>query len=408
MLLLNTLGRVRYVDTGSRDPKHALGTWLGEALLAGPPVAAIRVQTGFFGSGALGYFEGALELLASTDGHTRFLVGSNDGQTLPGAIEDLLAVVGAPRSNLRLGVVSFQTGFFHPKVFHVERDDGSATAYVGSANLTPSGVRSQHVEAGIILDSKEGDPHETLASIASAVDDWFMEMRPGYYPVVTSADVSALVTAGVLGIPSPPRTERTLKSITDGEQKAQLGHSLTPLVAMPTIQRPLARKPPGGKADALDGTASPHVASTPPTPLTGAKRVARWSKSLPPSDAQRREGHQSKLIALTQGDYRRRIDHTTYFRNDLFGGETWNDETTTSKAPLEVAYVPIRTTIDGTDHGVLTFRFTHAIHRESGSNSPTTEVHLEPIASVFAKSDMTGKRVEIERYDNGSYSLTIS
>jgi hypothetical protein len=45
-------------------------------------------------------------------------------------------------------VLHFRAGFFHPKVFHFERADGSATAYVGSAN--PHWLRSHflHVEAG--------------------------------------------------------------------------------------------------------------------------------------------------------------------------------------------------------------------------------------------------------------------
>jgi len=177
---------------------------------------------------------------------------------------------------------------------------------------------------------------------------------------------------------------------------------------MPAVQRLSSRKPP---AALVVAEAGPTASEEPPTPTSApssAKSVAHWSKKLSRSDAQRRAGHQSNLIALTQGDYRSRIDQTSFFREDLFGSEAWTSETTTSREPIEVTYAPIRTRIDGVDHGVLTFRITHAIHRESGTNSPTTELHLEPIAALFALSDMTGKTARIERYDDGSYSLTIS
>ena len=135
-------------------------------MLLGPsPVAALSVQTGFFGSDSLGYFEDTLLALSQSDGHSRFLVGSNDGLTPRSAVADLLQIAGQPRSGLRVGVVSFQSGFFHPKVFHFQRADGSSTAYVGSANLTGSGATSLHVEAGIILDTKQGDPQTVLGSI---------------------------------------------------------------------------------------------------------------------------------------------------------------------------------------------------------------------------------------------------
>jgi hypothetical protein len=397
---------VRYVDTGSRDPNQALGTWLSDVLLAKSPVAAIRVQSGFFGSAALAYFEPALLDLTAKDGHTRFLVGSNEGQMPRAAVENLLTVAGPARGNMALAVVSFKTGFFHPKVFHFERADGSVTAYVGSANLTPSGVRSQHVEAGIILDTRDGDSQDVLASIASAVDAWFTEPRGGYYPVASAADLDALTEAGVLGVPAPKRPARNLKPATGGQQKGQGGHPLLPLVAMPAIQTSLPPKPPAEEEAAKAGTTEPDVPPTTSLPST-VNSVAHWSKTLSASDAQRRAGHQSNLIALTQGDYRHQIDHTVYFREELFGAEQWRFETTTSKEPIEVAHVTMRTTIGGEDHGPMTFRITHATHRESGTNSPTTEVHLEPVAPVFAQTDMTGKKAAIERYEDGTYSLTI-
>lgn len=403
---------VRYIDTGSRDPKQALGTWLGQELLGDTQLVELRVQSGFFGAGTLGYFERALDHVASIDGHTRILVGSNDGETPRAAIEDLLAVVGSPRPNLWLAVVSFQTGFFHPKVFHFTRADGSTTAYVGSANLTASGVRSQHVEAGLVLDTRDDDPVAVMDQIASAIDAWFIEDRGGFYPVAVPDDLESLVAAAVVAVPSPTRSARRIGPTNNGQQAAR-GRSLFPLVAMPAIQTKLPEPPPpdpDASATTSAGSApAAHSQPSPPARKRQERTVAHWSKKLSASDAQRkRSGNQSGAVALTQGDYVRRIDQTTYFRQELFGVETWEMDTSTTGQPKEVAHVPMRAVVDGVDHGMLIFRVSNASNRESGQHNYTAQLHLEPLSPLFRQTDMTGKSLEMERFEDGEYELTIS
>jgi hypothetical protein len=376
-------------------------------VLLGPtPVSTLRVQTGFFGTNSLGYFEGALQALSQNDGYTRLLVGSNDGLTPRAAVADLLQIAGQPRAGLGVGVVSFQSGFFHPKVFHFQRTDGSSTAYVGSANLTRSGTTSLHVEAGIILDSKLGDPQTVLGSIADAIDAWFIEARPGLYEVGTDADLDPLVAAGVLGVPAPSRPKRTVQPTKGSGQKTQPGHSLKPLVAIPSIQTPLP-KPQGTPAPSPGGGGTP----APPQPSSAISHgavVEHWSKDIPKADAQRRAGNQSGALALTQGDYRHRIDQTRYFRDEMFGEETWQVEQSPGRRPVDAAYVAMDVSVEGVDHGELRFRISHAGHRESSTNSPTTYLHLEPLLPLFTQTDMTGKKVEIARFEDNSYALTIS
>lgn len=392
---------VRYVDTGSRDPQHALGTWLGEVLVGVQPVTSIRVQTGFFGSGALGYFEGALRDLRASNGHTRFLIGSNEGETLRGAVQDLLTIAGPPRSGLKLGVVSFRAGFFHPKVFHVVRADGSAAAYIGSANLTPSGTTSQHVEAGIILDTKARDPQEPLDIIAAAIDGWFIERRGGFYPVESAADLDPLVEVGILGMRPSARPIRT--GFARLRRKQLPGHVLNPLVAIPPIQTALSFNA---------STSEPEFAADPSPdlfwPSPGVSVEVHWSKTLSASDAQRKKtGNQSGAVALTQGDYARKIDQTTFFRRELFGGEVWRPDTASTGQPKEVVSALMHVTIDGTDHGALAFTISNGSNRESGQHNYTAQLHLEPIRPLFRQTDMSQKKLTIERYADRSYGLTI-
>lgn len=400
----------RYIDSGSRQVQDALGTWFDQELMGAVPPTALRLQSGFYGATSLGYLENALDALEQADGHTRILVGSNDGQTSRADVADLLAVAGRPRQNLRIGVVSFQTGFFHPKVYHFERADGSMTAYVGSANLTGPGVRSLHVEAGLILDSKSGDA-ATLVDIAKAIDDWFTASRAGLYPVSVDADLDPLVKANVLGVTPPPRTKRTVVPTATSPTSKQ-SHSLRPLVAALPVQKPLpsatqttstTTPQPSGTSNSSSSTAAP--AATPPTRGTAFKH---WGKKLYDSDAQRKKtGNQRGAFTLVQGDYRHKIDQTTYFRHDLFGNQSWQAGTANTGKPIEKTTVPMNVTIDGAYHGTMDFLITNGTSREAKQNNYTAELHIEPIGALIRQSNISGKHLDIALDANGDYWLTI-
>lgn len=408
---------MRYIDSGSRNPQDALGTWLGNELIGTSSIAALRVQSGFFGSEALGYFEDALKLLSQSDGHTRFLVGSNDGQTRRAAMADLLAVTGKPRAGLQIGIVSYQSGFFHPKVFHFQRSDGSSTAYVGSANLTGPGASSLHVEAGLILDSKKGDPSTVLDSIADSIDSWFVGPHLGFYGVNSDADLDPLVVARVLDVPQPPRTKRAVQPAgVQGSGTVVKAHSLKPLVAVPPVQTPLPPKTPTGGAVSSAGGQQAPVTTTPPAPQPTSPvppsrqaAVKHWGKTLSDSDAQRKKtGNQRGAITLVQGDYRGSIDQTTFFRTDLFGQQSWIQGTARTGQPMETATVPMHVTIDFIYYGTLDFEVTNGLSRESSQNNYTAELHIEPIGPIIRQTNIAGKHLDVALDANGDYWLTIA
>ena len=121
---------MRYIDTGTRDPDNALGSWLSSNIFQDASIVAIRWQTGFFGREPLGYFAPAIAKIRSQEGILRLLIGSNDGTTRRGDVEALLALVGSANSKIRVGVVKFDNAYFHPKTIHIAREDGSAAAYI--------------------------------------------------------------------------------------------------------------------------------------------------------------------------------------------------------------------------------------------------------------------------------------
>lgn len=229
---------MRYLDSGQREPSRAFGSWL-QAVMA-ENVAEVRWQSGFFAADSLGLVQAELRSMARKDRPVHALIGSNDQSTLRRDVERLVSVLGIPRKRAQLGVVSYQEGYYHPKTFHVRRGDGSQAAYVGSANLTGSGVASLHVEAGVTVDTRDGDSGDLLDEVASAVDFWFDAVPPGLHRVTSLSDVGQLVTEGILAQAAPPHPAIPRPATAVGLRPV---HSvrLQPLIAMPRLEE-LARE----------------------------------------------------------------------------------------------------------------------------------------------------------------------
>lgn len=384
---------MKYIDTGSRDPEQALGTWL-KSVLDGT-VVALRCQTGFFGANALGLFASTFADLQKRDLPLNVLVGSNDGTTTRADVEGLLSLSGPSRKNRRIGVVSFDSGYFHPKTIHISHADGSTAAYVGSANLTESGIASLHVEAGVLLDSREHDDPAVLQEIARAIDWWFQEVRDGLTIVHASADLDPLVKDGVLDVPGPSGPPRPAPSAVSGAKKRR-GFVLRYLLRLPAGPPSAGTK----SSPSKPGLPAPSSAGTLTMP-------ARWSKRLTSSDAQRKpSGNQRGSITLVRSGYA--IDAQKYFRYDFFANAAWTAGRTQTGESREAVIVPFDVIFLGKKLGVRQIMITHAPNRESGQANYTSLLHLHPeLTPYFTQTDVTGKWFDLERRSDGSYALRI-
>lgn len=363
---------MRYIDTGAREPQHSLGYWLKQAVGDKPRIRALRWQTGFFAADALGFFKPAFDLAKTHDRTTRLLVGANDGMTLRSDVVALLQATGGRRRNLQMGIVNFGNAYFHPKTIHVEREDGSTAAYVGSANLTRSGV-SVHVEAGILLDSRDGDDPQILSDIAHAVDWWFAEPRPGFNSIAKLSDVDALVTEGVLSVEPPPGIKR------DGSSGPAAGEKLGSLIKIPpwSVETPALQVP-----------------------------AATWSKKLTVSDAQRkRAGNQRGSVALVQAGHA--INAQSYFRHNLFKDAKWRAERTRTGEIRQVANIPFNVTMLGQPIGGLNLVISYASNREASQANYTSLLHLGDLTDYFRRFDLTGQWLRISRRADGQFDLSI-
>src|SRR5665213_1887447 len=185
---------MRYIDSATRKPNEAVGTWL--ASISPTDVNALRIQSGYFAAEPLGILLPVFEHLRATDAPVSIVIGSNEADTAAEDIFTLLDVLGPTRDNLKIGIVYLAGGIFHPKVYHVERSS-QVCAYVGSANFTGAGIGGQNVEAGVIMQSSEGDSIDVLDRIRDTIDSWF-DGREGLHRISSAADVVSLQKAGIL------------------------------------------------------------------------------------------------------------------------------------------------------------------------------------------------------------------
>lgn len=217
---------MRYIDNGTGDPRQeALFPWLQTVLTA--DVVGIRWQSGFFDASVLGVFMPTLQRLAHEDLDAIVLIGSNDGETQSSALHQLVHLLGLPRPNGLLGVVSYADGYYHPKTIHVCYGDGREVAYVGSANLTSRGINGLNAEAGIVFDTDDGDPIGLLTSIKQVVREWFVSCPEGLFKVETHDDVHQLEARGILATRPAPQRPRDKGGGPANEPFPRRGHRHT-------------------------------------------------------------------------------------------------------------------------------------------------------------------------------------
>ena len=201
---------MRFVDTSSQHEESSLAGWFRS--LADDGIAELYLQTGYFAAGSLDFLLDTFSAEGLQDCTFGVLVGSNEPGALAADVKRLIEVVGIPRAKADLAIVCFASGLFHPKTYVARRKDSTYTAYVGSANLTPSGL-AKNIEAGIILDTKEGDPEKIIIEIVSSIQSWLNKGAVnGVHKLTELSSVDALLASGILSLDRPPKSATTISA----------------------------------------------------------------------------------------------------------------------------------------------------------------------------------------------------
>lgn len=395
---------MRYLDSGSRDPTHALAAWLRNVLT--DDVAALRWQSGFFALDGVGELQATLTRLSRLHRPVHALVGSNDGATLATHVFQLMQAIEVPRPGGHLGVIRYANGFFHPKVYHVCREDGSQAAYVGSANLTGAGVASLHVEAGISIDTRDGDSAGVLTEIAQAIDAWFANARGGFNLITGAESVDSLVALGVLAEVPPPL--RPAESGTDDSRDR--GRTASRLRALIDIIE-FRHSPDMQTGDGflvLDGEATPlrsdesDAVAVPLQPqhfldweiVWKSSALAERDLSIPTAEGTNPTGS----MLLKRGAWERSMDFRHYFRDEVFRDLEWHRNET--KLHLWLAEGEFEIIVDGVHATMARLSISHNGDVTSATyaqRNGMTSLRWGEAKAFVARRELLGGRLELDR-----------
>ena len=65
-------------------------------------------------------------------------------------------------------------------------------------------------------------------------------------------------------------------------------------------------------------------------------------------------------------------------------------------------------TVLGDDLGLIALGVTYSLKRADSPGNYTSLLHLGPLASVFADTELTGRTLELARLSNGTFLLSIT
>lgn len=228
---------MRYLDSASRNPADTLYTWLNDVL---PDATYFGCQTGYFAYDGLFPLESHLVDLLTRSGQLRLVVGANEGSLRRVDLEDVLDLFDQVPSNPAKSLVlaAADDVLMHSKTYYVEKSNGSKHAFIGSANLTHSGL-SRNIETGIVIDNATS-PGAPFDEIRDAIEYWHLTPPKNAIPV-TRAILAKLVADGVVDQARPPRPARPPK---DRIARAKVFPALGAILRLPRKKRAVVPQAP--------------------------------------------------------------------------------------------------------------------------------------------------------------------
>ena len=348
----------------------------------------------------------ALKAVRSRGVATRAIVGISLGGTSRQGLEALLDCVD------EVYIYQHSGRTFHPKVYRASNSE-SACTLVGSHNLTAGGV-ANNFEAGTLgrldlTDEGERRYHRDLRSYIQrlSTDAATKRVDSDLIAALTENDRYVLLdeskstaTGDESGTRSRPQ---------DGHLFQQSQESLREFI--PPRPSENQKKISGSEprkvrlresGPGLDGLVIDRAEDV------ESEVAVRWFKQLGKIDAQQGDSpnwNPSNTVTLVSAGHP--IDRSTFFRDELFEGLTWESAISAGGRQREVADLAAEVILDG--EGVGDYRFTvrHTPDYHSGQANRTTELRWGELAHEMRSVDRTGKFLTLERLVNGTFRVHV-
>jgi hypothetical protein len=384
-----------------------------ETVASDPDLDNLDIVVAWAKKSGLNRLRGHLETIRNEAGHTRLIVGIDEG--------------GATRQGLALARELFDSVLvlhdregrtFHPKVY-VGWGKSAARILVGSHNATAGGIYFNY-EAGLECHLKLPDDAPLLNAFHRYIDR--LRTDTSVCKELTDALFAELVSNPRYRVgDEDTRHARSTEAPEELDAAVDVETDPDPLGARPSIfgrSTEPKRPDPGGSRSAgavgkKAGTAK-KVASGVTSSTAGgvaASAVAvdmRWFKRLASSDAQhppKAGSNVTGVLRLVQAGHP--IDQTNYFRHNFFASLPWAG-TPKPRGVLEQTVVPFSVVLNGVNLGVHNLRVDNAAYREAGQRNHTSVLHWDDLGPTLAAVDYTGHFVVLERLTDGSYRLEVT
>jgi HKD family nuclease len=364
----------------------------------------------------------------STRGESILLVGISQG--------------GATRQGLELAIELFKTVYvvhdagvtFHPKVYLAQGSE-AARLFVGSMNLTAGGLQANYEAAlDVDLDLRDGEDRELLEEIRAYVKRLIEDK--GIVRPLDAALIEELASTPAFQIrdedAAQPEQEPDEAAAAPGVAEAAADYGDLPEAKPAPFGKSREKKRgfPRAPKEPATTTAIPNAGATgtsrtratgtsaagaPPTgtsatgapaPGTAPTVTRRWTKVLPPDNAQHPRNTGTNVtgsLRLTKAGHP--IDFRTWFRRSLFGSMPWGPNPDRAGEALDVEFV---VSLPGQSDKTVRLRVAHDPARESGQNNFATTIHWGDLMPDLRATDYTGQVVTIERYSDDTFRLTIA
>lgn len=293
---------------------------------------------------------------------------------------------------------------FHPKIYFAKNSD-EARVIIGSANLTYAGLNG-NIEASLLLNLPLSDTDNSalVSELEGKIDSMLSEYKAHIFKV-DKAKVEKLFDAGrivdevVVRAPRPTGSSNNRDFDTVPRMKLQ-----TILVARPKVT-PLVKK-----------TSAPPISPVSPVTLSAALKLELVWQSSPltrrylniPTGA---KTNPTGSMLFTKG-LMEEIDQRHYFRDDVFAGLNWANDTDPRRKHLERATAKFQLVIRNVDYGVFELRLTHNTRTDTASyeqSNSMTQLHWGTAHSLVAREDLLERTLSLYRdeSDPGLFVLEI-
>ncbi|MCK8491771.1 phospholipase D-like domain-containing protein [Spirosoma sp. RP8] len=402
----------RILSQGITDNiEHSVGSFLLDNLISDQNHTFTAISAFASEAGINGLTESIEQ--AKQQGKTiNIIVGVDQKSTSKEALEAIL--------NLDINsYIFFQKNFsiFHPKIYLFEGNHTSQLV-IGSSNLTRQGL-FMNVEASLCLElSHENDADlEILSQLKERYSGLFNFDDPNLQPI-TSELIGYFVAENIVPTEIERKAiEEKLKGLES--PPSEVGESI---ISNIFPKRALATAPPGfsnkkPKKVTLAKSTETVLSLFPEVEEDQLAESAEeehftlvWQmKNVPGSSVQVTKSAKTNptgMLRLVQADFRvdgTIIDHTSYFRSDVFNTLLWVSET----EKTEIAIGKFRVSILGNFIGEHPLRIRHKPSGESGQGNYTTGLSWGAIGKTIQENNLAGRTIKLYHLDGSEDTFKL-